>query len=114
MAGAFLSLGRMLPNRYPLAFDLEVYLRDEHGFGRMLDYAVIGSRLPPLYEWSARELGHPGLAGLICEGRPAYAWLSEEREVWKEPALPPFAVAMRFATSGGSSASARAPVNHPV
>jgi hypothetical protein len=103
MAGAFLSLGRVLPNRYPLTSDPEIYLRDEHGFGRMLDYAVIGSRLPHLYPWSARELGHPALAELICEGRPGYAWACEDREVWNEPAMPPFAVALRFATSGRSS-----------
>jgi hypothetical protein len=115
MAGAFLSLGRVLPNRCPLTFDPEIYLRDEHGFGRVLDYAVIGARLPRLYEWSARELGHPVLAELICEGRPAYAWPSEDREVWNEPAMPPFAVALRFATSGGSS-SLRSPsrADHPA
>jgi hypothetical protein len=103
MAGAFLSLGRVLPNRYPLTADPEVYLRDEHGFGRTLDYAVIGSRLPALYTWSARELGHPALAELICDGRPTYAWASEDREVWNEPAMPPVAVALRFATSARSS-----------
>src|SRR3954471_23214882 len=30
MAGAFLSLGRVLPNRYPLASDVEAYIADEH------------------------------------------------------------------------------------
>src|SRR5204863_8040881 len=37
MAGAFLSLGRVLPDRYPLAPDVEAYIADEHHFGRMLD-----------------------------------------------------------------------------
>src|SRR5204863_8239735 len=55
MAGAFLSLGRVLPNRYPLAHDLEVYLAGEHRLGRMLDYAVIAPPLQRLYEWSADE-----------------------------------------------------------
>ncbi|MEA2212765.1 MAG: hypothetical protein QOF83_2713 [Solirubrobacteraceae bacterium] len=100
MAGAFLSLGRVLPSRYPLSADLERYLRDEHGLGRLLDYAVIGPRLPHLYDWSAGELGHPGLSELICDGRPAYAWPRGDGDVWAEPALPPIAVALRRATSG--------------
>ena len=29
MAGAFLSLGRVLPNRYPLALDVEGYIAEE-------------------------------------------------------------------------------------
>jgi hypothetical protein len=87
MAGIFLSLGRVLPQRYPLTADLEVYLRDERGIGRMLDYALIGPRLQHLYDWSALELGHPGLSQLICEGSPAYAWPYIERRVWGAPPL---------------------------
>jgi hypothetical protein len=45
MAGAFLSLGRVLPDRFPLARDVEGYIADEHRLGRMLDYAVIVPRL---------------------------------------------------------------------
>ena len=40
MAGAFLSLRRVLPNRYPLALDVERYIDEEQRLGRMLDYAV--------------------------------------------------------------------------
>ena len=68
MAGIFLSLGRVLPHRYPLSADLEVYLRDEHGLGRILDYALIAPRLQHLYEWSAQELKHPDLSALIRDG----------------------------------------------
>jgi hypothetical protein len=46
MAGAFLSLGRVLPDRYTLRGDLEVYLVNEHGLGRTLDYGVIGAAAP--------------------------------------------------------------------
>ena len=53
MAGVFLSLRRVLPNRYPLALDVERYIADEQRLGRMLDYAVIVPRLQCLYEWSA-------------------------------------------------------------
>src|SRR2546426_657549 len=51
MAAAFLSLRRVRPNRYPLAFDVERYIADEQRLGRMLDYAVIVPRLQRLYEW---------------------------------------------------------------
>jgi hypothetical protein len=45
MAGVFLSLRRVLPDRYPLALDVESYIADEQRLGRMLDYAVIAPRL---------------------------------------------------------------------
>jgi hypothetical protein len=99
MAGIFLSLGRVLPHRYPLSGDVEIYLRDEHGLGRILDYAVIGPRLQSLYEWSAQELGQPGLRELIRNGSPVYAWPYAERSVWEPPPMPPLAVALRFASS---------------
>src|SRR6185295_9430368 len=38
MAGVFLSLRRVLPNRYPLALDVERYIADEQRLGRLLDY----------------------------------------------------------------------------
>jgi hypothetical protein len=51
MAGIFLSLSRVLPDRYPLDRDLEAYVADEQSLGRMLDYGVIAPRLQRLYEW---------------------------------------------------------------
>lgn len=84
MAGAFLSLGRVLPNRYPLTGDLETYLHNEHDLGRMLDYGVIGPRLQRLYDWSASELGIPQLAGLIRDGVPIYAWSYGDRHAWRQ------------------------------
>ena len=71
MAGAFLSLGRVLPNRYPVETDLEDLLADEHGFGRLLDYAVIQPRLGRLYRWSAGELQQPLVAELVVAGTAA-------------------------------------------
>jgi hypothetical protein len=107
MAGIFLSLGRVLPHRYPLSADLEVYLRDEHGLGRVLDYALIAPRLQHLYEWSARELEHPGLSGLIRDGSPVYAWPYAERHVWAAPRMPLATTMLRLATSGWSSGAQR-------
>ena len=88
MAGAFLSLRRVLPNQYPLARDVESYIADEQRLGRMLDYAVIVPRLQRLYEWSAEELGEPRMLELVREGNPIYAWPFEERHVWRPPAMP--------------------------
>jgi hypothetical protein len=88
MAGAFLSLGRVLPNRYPLARDVETYIGGEHRLGRMLDYAVIAPRAQRLYEWSAVELREPRLLELVRDGNPIYAWPFEERHVWRSAHLP--------------------------
>jgi hypothetical protein len=81
MAGVFLSLRRVLPNRYPLDRDVERYIADEQRLGRMLDYAVIVPRLQRLYEWSAEELAEPGLLELVREGNPIYAWPFDKRRV---------------------------------
>jgi hypothetical protein len=88
MAGAFLSLRRVLPDRYPLALDVESYIADEQRLGRLLDYAVIVPRLQPLYEWSAEELGEPDLLELVRQGNPIYAWPYAERHVWRSPHMP--------------------------
>ena len=88
MAGAFLSLRRVLPNRYPLALDVERYIDQEQRLGRMLDYAVIVPRLGRLYEWSAEELGEPRLLELVRDGNPIYAWPFEQRHVWRTPDMP--------------------------
>jgi hypothetical protein len=91
MAGMFLSLRRVVPNRYPLAFEVERYIVAEHRLGRMLDYAVIVPRLQRLYEWSAQELDEPRLLNLVRDGNPIYAWPFEERHVWRSPNTPPAA-----------------------
>ncbi len=88
MAGAFLSLGRVLPDRYPLAGDVQRYIAAEHRVGRMLDYAVIMPRLQRVYEWSAEELGEPRLLEFVRDGNPIYAWPFEERHVWRSAAMP--------------------------
>ena len=88
MAGVFLSLRRVLPDRYPLALHVERYIADEQRLGRMLDYAVIAPRLQRLYEWSADELGEPRLLELVREGNPIYAWPFEERHVWRSRHMP--------------------------
>ena len=70
MAGVFLSLRRVLPDRYPLALDVEGYIADEQRLGRVLDYAVIVPRLQRLYEWSAQDLDEPRLHGAGSRRQP--------------------------------------------
>ena len=88
MAGAFLSLRRVIPNRYPLTRDVEWYIADEQRLGRLLDYGVIAPRLQRLYEWSAEELGDSRLRGLVRDGSPIYAWPYEKRHVWRAQHMP--------------------------
>ena len=78
----------MLPDRYPLARDVESYITGEHHLGRMLDYAVIAQRGQRLYEWSAEELREQRLLELVRDGSPIYAWPFEERHVWRSPHMP--------------------------
>jgi hypothetical protein len=89
----------VLPDRYPLARDLDAYLADERSLGRMLDYGVIAPRMQRLYDWSAQELRHPGLRQLFRDGCPTYAWPHADRQVW-DPAHVPLRVrALRLAIS---------------
>jgi hypothetical protein len=88
MAGVFLSLRRVLPDRYPLALDVDRYVADEQLLGRLFDYAVIVPRLQRMYEWSSEELREPCLLELVREGNPIYAWPFEERHVWSSPHMP--------------------------
>ncbi len=88
MAGVFLSLRRVLPDRYPLALDVDRYAADEQRLGRLLDYAVIVPRLQSLYEWSAEELLAPRLLELVRDGNPIYAWPLEQRHVWHASNMP--------------------------
>ena len=82
MTGLFLSLSRVLPDQYPLPGELQKYIVDENGFGRLLDLGVIRPRLEALYAWSAVELSVPGLNALISGGVPAYAWDLTDAEPW--------------------------------
>jgi hypothetical protein len=56
--------------------------------GRMLDYAVIVSRLQDLYESSVQELAEPRLLEFVRDGNPIYAWPFEKRQVWRSPNMP--------------------------
>lgn len=84
MTGIFLQLSRVLPDEYPLPGSVRSYLRAELGFGRLLDYGVIQPRLRQLFEWSAHELGAPGLLDCAAPGEMTYAW--SDRSVWQPPA----------------------------
>jgi hypothetical protein len=109
MAGAFLSLGRVLPDRYPLTLDVERYIAAEQRLGRMLDYAVIVPRLQRLYEWSADELSEPRVLGLVREGHPIYAWPFEERHVWRSRHTPLAARVLERVTRPSTQAAGEPP-----
>ncbi|OBK53833.1 hypothetical protein A5655_18430 [Mycobacterium sp. 1081908.1] len=85
MTGIFLSLSRVLPDRYPLGDDLAPYLRAEHGVGHLLDVGVIQPRVRLLYDWSASELAIPGLRRLLDDQTPCYAWPSDDHQPWHPP-----------------------------
>ena len=76
MTGIFLQLSRVLPDEHPVTGEVSNYLSNELGFGRLLDYGVIVPRLQQLYEWSAHELGTPGLLDCTRDGALTYAWPS--------------------------------------
>ena len=83
MAGVFLSLGRVLPDRYPLDDVLiERVLQDENRLGRMFDYAVVAPRLQALYAFAAADIEEPRLLELIVDGAPVYAWPYDQAHVW--------------------------------
>ena len=100
MAGAFLSLRRVLPDRYPLEGEIATYIRAENQLGRMLDYGVIAPRLQALYDWSAGELAIPGLRDLVRDGNPTYAWPHADRHIWRQARDSGPVRAIRVATSG--------------
>jgi hypothetical protein len=82
MTGIFLSLSRVLPDRYPLGDEIAPYGRLEHGFGHLLDVGVISPRVDRLYAWSASDLDTPGLRQLLAGQIPCYAWPAADQEPW--------------------------------
>lgn len=84
MTGIFLSLSRILPDRYPLEDALLTYIGAEHGLGHLLDVGMIVPRLTQLFHWSARELGLVGLGDLLHQRGliPGYAWDPNDVEPW--------------------------------
>jgi hypothetical protein len=85
MAGAFLSLARILPDSYPTIDGVRSYVEAENDLGRMLDYGVILPRVQALYEWSARELAQPELTDLIAKGAPCYPAPFGADVIWQLP-----------------------------
>jgi hypothetical protein len=85
MTAVFLSLSRVLPDRYPLGDDIAPYAQAENGIGHLLDVGVITPRVEPLYAWSATELDTPGLRQLLCGQTPCYAWPAADQEPWNPP-----------------------------
>ena len=83
-----------MPDRYPLTRDLQWYIDNEHGFGRILDLGLIQPRLEVLYSWSAAELSIPELSTLVQDGVPTYSWDVTDGKPWN-PTTGRFASAAR-------------------
>ena len=103
MTGLFLSVSRVLPDVYPLRGELEDYIADEHTIGRLLDLGVIVPRLPELYGWAADTLRVPGLADLVREDTPTYAWDPDDRQPWTPPPTRLVRVVRRVVPAAGAS-----------
>lgn len=98
MAGAFLSLSRVLPVRYPATDDVRFYVDAENHLGRLLDYGVILPRLELLYEWSAEELGQPALRDLVRGAIPSYAAPGNATALWRPVPAPALVRLLAHAT----------------
>jgi len=72
----------VMPDRYPLTRELQWYIDNEHGIGRILDLGMIQPRLGELYSWSAAELSTPELCTLVRNGVPTYSWDVTDVEPW--------------------------------
>jgi hypothetical protein len=82
MTGIFMSLSRVLPDRYPLGDDVDSYIAVEHGFGHMLDVGVIQPRIRQVYDWSSDELRMPALRALVHGSNPTYVWDVADSGIW--------------------------------
>jgi len=70
-ADLFLSLHRVLPDRYPLTgISIEKILAAENYAGRLIDCGVILPRMQVLYAFAAGDLNEPRLLDLVRDGFP--------------------------------------------
>ncbi|GAB3024588.1 hypothetical protein [Mycobacterium bourgelatii] len=100
MTGIFMSLSRVLPDRYPLGDDLDPYIEAEHRLAHVLDVGVIVPRVQALYDWSAAELALPGLRRLLSDQTPCYAWPPEDTLPWHPPPSRAARLAMKLLPTG--------------
>ena len=84
MTGVFMSLARVLPRSYPVGDDVDRYVVNESGFGRLLDVGIIRPRVRDLFEWSAHALELPELLTLVVGDVPAYAWDPRDNTAWDQ------------------------------
>ena len=88
-ADMFLSLHRILPDRYPLdGITVHEILDAENYLGRLVDYGVILPRARALYAHAAAEVNEPQLLEMLRDGWPVYAWPYDQRHVWTTTRAP--------------------------
>ena len=108
--GLFLDLQRVFPQHYPLhGRVLEELVAAERPLARALDYGIIGSRISELYHFAARSLDLPGVAGLVSDGTPCYAWPATQRSIWRTGTTDRLSRLVAFATK-----SPRLTIGRPV
>jgi hypothetical protein len=96
---ALLAMKDVLPGEYPITTHSVGEIIDlENPLGRLLDYAVIATRIEALYASAAHALGDLRLLGLVRNGAPVYAWPYEQRHVWDLPPARFPARLLRFLT----------------
>ena len=106
--GLFLDLQRVFPQHYPLhGRVLEELLAAERPLARALDYGIIGSRISDLYHFAAASLDLPGIAELVDDGTPCYAWPASRRSVWLDGTTGRLSRLAAFATKSRSPRLAR-------
>ena len=89
LVGFFLDLRGVFPQRYPVDGPrLEQLIAAERPLARALDWGIIASRLPELYDFAAISLEQPRVAELLDDGKPCYAWPSSERAAWSDDPSP--------------------------
>jgi hypothetical protein len=103
MTRIFVSLSRVMPDRYPLTRDLRWYIANERGIGRILDLGMIQPRLAVLYSWSAAELAIPELSTLVEDGVPTYSWDVTDAQPWNPATGLVARVARSLLPAGASS-----------
>jgi hypothetical protein len=97
--GLFLDLQRVFPQHYPLhGRVLEELIAAERPLARALDYGIIRSRISELYHFAADSLDLPGIAELVDDGTPCYAWPASRRSVWLDDTTSRLSRLAAFAT----------------
>ena len=85
MTGLFLSVSRVLPDRYPLQGELDDYIADEHAVGRLVDLGVIVPTPHRAVSLVSRRAADPRPHRPRPRRHPGVAWDPDDRRPWAPP-----------------------------